>query len=145
MRPLDHLDHLADFPVEIAALDRKIGQIHHCLGSTGLVQSRSDVSHNLLEAAIVQIALPAAADQQHSLAQCLGHVEQQQRLAQLAFQVATAQQVAEIAAAGGIELLGRNGQSPRFVNAQHQAGGALFFWIAALDRKFHRRISSEFE
>ncbi len=62
-RRFDRFDQLANFPIEIAALDRQFGQIKGRVGGSGVVEFGGEMSGDLAKTAVVQFALPAAADQ----------------------------------------------------------------------------------
>ena len=62
---------------------------------------------------------------------------QEQALLLFAVHIPLAHQVRQIALAGGVQLLGTGSESSGLIHAEHQAGGALLFGVAALYRKLH--------
>ena len=65
---------------------------------------------------------------------------QQQHLAWFAFQIAAAQQRAEVAVADLVQLFGNRREAARLKNADHDAGATLFFRASAFYAKFHKLL-----
>ena len=128
---------LTHLPVGIPALDVQLGQEADGFHGPGLVQGGDGLVDDLLVLAFVEFPLLAATDQQYALAEHARYLMQQQHLAWFAFQIAAAQQRAEVAVADLVQLFGNRREAARLKNADHDAGAALLLRTATLYTELH--------
>ena len=115
----------------------QLGQEADGFHGPGLVQGGDGLVDDLLVLAFVEFPLLAATDQQHALAEHARYLMQQQHLAWFAFQIAAAQQRAEVAVADLVQLFGNRREAARLKNADHDAGTALLLRTATLYTELH--------
>ena len=94
--------------------------------------------HGRAELLVAEIALLAEADQQHAVGERAAHVVQQQRRAELAFHVAAADDLADVAVRRAVDQLRRQRKLAVVEHADDDAGAALLLGAAAFYGKFHR-------
>ena len=128
---------LTHLPVGIPTLDVQLGQEADRFHGAGFVQGGDGLVDDLLVLALVEFALLAAPDQQYALAEHARYLMQQQHLARFPFQVATAQQRAEVAVADLVQLFGNRREAAGLKNADHDAGTALLLRTATLYTELH--------
>mgnify|MGYP007125361862 CR=1 FL=1 len=89
---------LANAPGNAAFLDRQFGEKERGIEGSSFVQSLDGATDGAGEFFLTEILFLAKADQQDAVAQCAGHVVQQQGRARLAIHVAAPEDVRDIAA-----------------------------------------------
>ncbi|MPM64561.1 hypothetical protein SDC9_111448 [bioreactor metagenome] len=133
-------DGLADAPGDAALPDLEFGQEKCGVEGAGFVEDLDGGTDGVGEFLFAEFLFLAQANQQDAVAKRGGHVVQQQCAACLAFHVATAHDVGNVAAGRVVEQFCREGQFPRFKNTDDHAGAALFFRASAFYAKFHKLL-----
>ncbi|MNQ77166.1 hypothetical protein D3C85_920250 [compost metagenome] len=131
------LDHQAGLSIGIAAFDRQFAQGQGGVAAAKVLQRAAHGADHFAELAVRELALLAAAHQQHALGLEVGEAVQEQGLADLAGQVATLEQGGDGAAGGGVDGLGGFAEFAPFADRDDQGGGFQGFQTGAFDEEFH--------
>ncbi|MCY1286473.1 hypothetical protein D9M70_354480 [compost metagenome] len=131
------LHHQAGFPIGVAAFDRQLAQGQEGIATAEVLQHAAHGGDRFAELAVRELALLAAAHQQHALGLEVGEAVQEQGLADLAGQVATLEQGGNGAAGGVVDGLGGFAEFAPFADRDDQGGGFQGFQTGAFDEEFH--------
>jgi hypothetical protein len=131
---------VAELPGEVAVVDRRLGEIAVRLGRAGLGHGGDRGAHRVAVGLGVELALLAEPDQDDPLAGEVRHLVQHPHAARLAVHVPLAQELAQRAARGAVECLGRGAELARLHHADDDAGAHELLRRAGLCAKFDRQL-----